>query len=131
MTFEGREIALSGSALKVIAVVSMTIDHVALYVMADNLGMQDLWLYDVLRGVGRPAFPIFAFLVVEGYLHTHHINNYVMTLLLSAFVSEIPWNLLGQHDSHKCIVYLVAGAYFHFHYGQVSETIMNANYSFL
>lgn len=100
---------LSGSALKVIAVISMTIDHVALYVMAENLGMQDLWLYDVLRGVGRLAFPIFAFLVVEGYLHTHNIYKYVMTLLLTAFVSEIPWNLLGQHDSHNVLFTLLLG----------------------
>ena len=46
---------LSGSALKVIAVISMTIDHVALYVMAGHMGMQDQWPYDVLRGVGRLA----------------------------------------------------------------------------
>lgn len=61
---------LSGSALKVIAVISMTIDHVALYVMAGHMGMQDQWLYDVLRGVGRLAFPIFAFLAIEGFFHT-------------------------------------------------------------
>ena len=100
---------LSGSALKVIAVISMTIDHVALYVMAENLGMQNLWLYDVLRGVGRLAFPIFAFLVVEGYLHTHNIYKYVMSLLLAAFVSEIPWNLSGQHDSHNVLFTLLLG----------------------
>lgn len=100
---------LSGSALKVIAVISMTIDHVALYVLARHMGMQDLWLYDVLRSVGRLAFPIFAFLVVEGYLHTHNIYNYVMTLLLAAFVSEIPWNLLGEHDSHNVLYTLLSG----------------------
>ena len=64
---------LSGSALKVIAVISMTIDHVALYVLAGYLSMQELWLYDVLRGIGRQAFPIFAFLVIEGFYHTHNM----------------------------------------------------------
>lgn len=56
---------LSGSALKAIAIISMTIDHVALYVMAGHMGMQDQWLYDVLRGVGRLAFPIFAFWLLK------------------------------------------------------------------
>ena len=63
----------SGSALKVIAVISMTIDHIALYVMARNLHIQEFWLYEVLRGFGRLAFPIFAFLVIEGFFHSHNV----------------------------------------------------------
>lgn len=100
---------LSGSTLKVIAVISMTIDHMALYAMAGHLGMQDLWSYGVLRSVGRIAFPIFAFLAVEGYRHTRNINKYMRTLLLTAFVSEIPWYLLGQHDSHNVLFTLLLG----------------------
>lgn len=100
---------LSGSTLKAIAVISMTIDHVALYVMAGHLDKQDLWPYDVLREVGRLAFPVFAFLVVEGYHHTRNLKRYVMNLLLTALVSEIPWFLLGQYDSHNVLFTLLLG----------------------
>lgn len=100
---------LSGSTLKAIAVISMTIDHVALYVMAGHLDKQDLWPYDVLREVGRLAFPVFAFLVVEGYHHTRNLKRYVMNLLLTALVSEIPWYLLGQYDSHNVLFTLLLG----------------------
>lgn len=100
---------LSGSALKVIAVISMTIDHVALYVLAGYLSMQDVWLYDVLRGIGRLAFPIFAFLVVEGYRHSHNLKRYMAVLLMAAIISEIPWFLLGQYDSHNVLFTLLLG----------------------
>ena len=100
---------LSGSALKIIAVISMTIDHVALYVLAGHLGMQDVWLYDVLRGIGRLAFPIFAFLVVEGYRHTHNLKRYMVVLYMAAIISEIPWFLLGQYDSHNVLFTLLLG----------------------
>ena len=100
---------LSGSALKVIAVISMTIDHVALYVLAGYLRMQDVWLYDVLRGIGRLAFPIFAFLVIEGFFHTHNIVRYMATLLIFALLSEIPWYLLRQCGSHNVLFTLLLG----------------------
>lgn len=49
---------LSGSALKVIALISMVIDHVALYLME-----QGTLLYETMRCIGRIAFPVFAFLI--------------------------------------------------------------------
>ena len=100
---------LSGSTLKVIALVSMTIDHVACYVMGNAMGLQDSWLYDCLRGVGRLAFPIFAFLVVEGYRHTHNIKRYMDVLFMAAIISDIPWFLLGQYDSHNVLFTLLLG----------------------
>lgn len=52
---------LSGSALKVIAMISMVIDHVALYLMEHGTV-----LYETMRCVGRIAFSVFAFLIAEG-----------------------------------------------------------------
>lgn len=100
---------LSGSTLKVIALVSMTIDHVTYHVMGNAMGLQDSWQYDCLRGVGRLAFPIFAFLVVEGYRHTHHLGKYAAALFLTAVISEIPWYLLGETDSHNVLFTLLLG----------------------
>ena len=66
--------ALSGSALKVIAVISMTIDHVALYVMAENLG-QRLQLYYLVKKS--------TFLLTKSYNY-HYIplkNVYICTII--------------------------------------------------
>ena len=51
---------LSGSALKIIAVVSMVVDHCAYYLMDGNT-----MAYEVMRCSGRIAFPVFAFLVTS------------------------------------------------------------------
>lgn len=100
---------LSGSALKVIAVVSMTIDHVAYYILDQQLGMDDTWLYETMRCIGRLAFPIFAFLIVEGYHHTRHIGRYMLALLMTAIISEIPWQMLGNEGSHNVVFTLLLG----------------------
>ena len=55
------------------------------------------------------AFPIFCFLIVEGYLHTHSLRRYMITLLVTAAISEIPWYLLGNHDSHNVVFTLFLG----------------------
>jgi len=46
-----------------------------------------------LTCVGRIAFPIFAFQIVEGYFHTGNLKNYMLRLLLFAVLSELPFNL--------------------------------------
>ena len=98
---------LSGSWLKVIAMVSMLIDHVTSVILRYNpvfteplitLGHQSITWYFLLRSVGRLAFPIFCFLLVEGFLHTHNRWKYGRNLLVFAFISEIPFNL--THGGH-------------------------------
>jgi len=90
---------LSGSGLKIIAVISMLIDHCAATFLADSdiavfsVEGYTLTLYWLLRYIGRLAFPIFCFLIVEGFVHTSDRKKYGRNLLLFAFASEIPWNL--------------------------------------
>ena len=76
---------LDATALKIIAVVSMTIDHTG-YVLFPHT----MWL----RCIGRLAFPLYAFLIVQGFLHTHDVRKYLARLGLLAVVSEIPFNLM-------------------------------------
>ena len=49
---------------------------------------------DWLTCIGRLAYPIFAFMIVEGYFHTGNLKNYVGRLALFAVISEIPFNLM-------------------------------------
>ena len=88
MNFEGKERALSGSALKLIAMAAMVIDHVAIVFFCYNPEYGTS--YELMRTIGRISYPVFAFLLVEGFLHTHDFGRYAKRLLYFAVVSEIP-----------------------------------------
>lgn len=97
------EFGLSGSALKVIAMISMVIDHIALYLMEHGT-----LLYETMRCVGRIAFPVFAFLIAEGFIHTRSRYRYFFILLGFAVISEIPWFLLNGADGTHNVMFTLA-----------------------
>ena len=87
---------LSGSTLKIIAMVTMLIDHIGAAVLARMIiaGNADLYdAYRTLRMIGRIAFPIFCFLLIEGFQHTKNAKKYAERLFLFAAISEIPFDL--------------------------------------
>lgn len=87
---------LSGSTLKIIAMVTMFIDHIGAAVLARMIIAGNVELYDtyqVFRLIGRVAFPIFCFLLVEGFTHTRNAGKYATRLCLFAAFSEIPFDL--------------------------------------
>lgn len=91
---------LSGTTLKWIAVISMLIDHTAEVLINHNAALTDpIWaqIYVLMRGIGRIAFPIYAFLLVEGFLHTRDVKKYLARMLTFAVVSEIPFDLAVFH----------------------------------
>ena len=94
---------LSGSALKLLAVVSMLIDHLAVFYWYSVPSLQVVWFtighraftpLVLMRLFGRLAFPLFAFLIVEGFVYTHSRKRYGLNLAIFALISEIPWNLV-------------------------------------
>lgn len=94
---------ISGSTLKLVAIIAMFIDHAAAIILARvllggaeglmrmDMGMYRLYL--VMRLIGRLGFPIFCYLLIEGFLHTRNLKKYAGRLLLFALVSEIPFDL--------------------------------------
>lgn len=90
---------ISGSVLKWIAIVSMLIDHIGAVLLGKNLngyaaeygGINAV--YDICRTIGRISFPIFCFLLVEGFCHTGNVKKYMQRLFLFAVLSELPFDL--------------------------------------
>ena len=100
---------LSGTALKTIACITMLIDHIGASCLEAGIlmpqlntgtlsrsAMDQLSLFQldrVLRFTGRLAFPIFCFLLVEGFVHTHDVKKYATRLFLFGLISEVPFDL--------------------------------------
>ncbi len=70
--------------LKCIAITSMLIDHIGAVLFPQ---------YEFLRIIGRLAFPIFAYLLVEGFFYTRDVKKYLLRLGLFALISEVPFDL--------------------------------------
>ena len=101
--------SFSGTALKTIACITMLVDHIGASCIEAGLLLPELergevsggaWdqlslfqLDRVLRFTGRLAFPIFCFLLVEGFVHTHNVKGYLGRLVLFGLVSEVPFDL--------------------------------------
>ena len=100
---------MSGYILKLIAMVTMLIDHGTAILISPSHP-----LYIIGRSIGRLSFPIFCFLIVEGLLHTRNIKKYLFRLLMFAFISEIPFNFAfynprinDEHIYHQNIFFIL------------------------
>ncbi|MEG2123381.1 MAG: TraX family protein [Clostridium sp.] len=88
----------TGTTLKLIAMTIMLIDHMGTALIQKGVMSTDYnesWymVAILMRLVGRLAFPIFAFLLVEGFLHTHDVKRYFLNLAVFAVISEVPFDL--------------------------------------
>lgn len=107
---------MSSSTLKILAIVSMLIDHTGA-VLLERILIQRGWYSAAWQGedalsqfyhdnlflystffimryiIGRWAFPIFCFLLVEGFSHTRSVLKYACRLGIFALLSEVPFNL--------------------------------------
>ena len=75
---------MSSFVLKIIALISMLFDH---------LGYTIFGKFTFMNYIGRLSFPIFAFGITEGYIHTKNIKQYFFRLGIFAFISQIPYML--------------------------------------
>ena len=72
---------ITSFTLKIIAIICMLIDHatVALYYFIPS---EMNYIYDIGRGIGRIAFPLFCFMIVEGLYHTRNKLRYLGSLVM-------------------------------------------------
>lgn len=95
MTKTDSPVRVTSAVLKIVALVTMTLDHAGhVFIIPLMYGSHPVpWLYFALRTVGRVAFPLYAFMLSEGCRHTKNIQKYLLRMAVFAAVSEIPFNL--------------------------------------
>lgn len=100
---------LTSFGIKLVAILTMLVDHAAVILvwgqyldvrMSIGTTAALPWadLYSVMRIVGRVAFPLFCFLLAEGFAHTHSRPKYAWRLFLFALISEWPFDF-ALYDS--------------------------------
>ena len=79
-----KKLFLDNFWLKIVAIISMTISHVGSFLLYFGYVPYDSNTYFILQIIGKIAFPIFVFLLIEGLNHTHSRKNYLTRLLIGA-----------------------------------------------
>ena len=97
-TIQTKKPGIPGSTLKIIAIITMFIDHLAASLIELHMPMDSPaspWFITdiIMRLIGRLGFPLFVFLLVEGSHYTKNKVNYLRNMLIFALVSEIPFDL--------------------------------------
>ena len=81
---------LNSNILKTIAVISMTMDHIA-WAIFPGFSMHPIAI--IMHILGRIACPIFCYFMVQGYIHTKNFKKYFSRILIFALISHIPYVL--------------------------------------
>lgn len=79
---------LNSNHLKIIAIIAMTIDHIA-----DLLypGMPNIFISNVMHIIGRLTAPIMFFFICEGYYYTKDVKKYISRLFIFALISHFAY----------------------------------------
>lgn len=81
---------LNSNALKIVAIIAMTIDHLAWLIFP----IYDTSFLPVLMHIiGRITCPIMCFFIAEGYYHTKNLKKYILRLFIFALISHVPYML--------------------------------------
>jgi len=85
------KISLNSNQLKIIAIITMIIDHIGYYfsfILTD-------YIYITCRIIGRISMPIFVFLVIQGYFHTKNLKKYIFRVFTLAVVTQCILLIIG------------------------------------
>lgn len=96
-------IVMSSLTLKIIAVVTMLVDHVGFLFFPEE---------EIFRIIGRISFPLFAFLIAEGFIKTKDVKEYLKRLSIFAVISQVPFfffeRVAGLSGIHLNILFTLA-----------------------
>ncbi len=80
---------ISSAVLQWVAAFTMVIDHIGLYLLYQTPA------YEPMRIIGRIAFPLYVFMLTEGFRHTRQHDKYFWRIIIFAFISQLPHDLIG------------------------------------
>lgn len=100
---------LDSNSIKIIAIIAMTIDHIAWVVFP---GYPHAWLPVILHMIGRIACPIMCYFIAEGYHHSQNIRKYTQRLFVFAVVSHFAYIFFSAN-------YVDWKSFIPFYYGQL------------
>lgn len=132
---------LSGAQVKGIAVVSMVIDHIGGYVVRNwfmlsnynimtsetaNIHMLFYWIIKVCDVLGSIAFPLYCFLIAEGFFHSKAPKSYALRMFGFAILAEIPFNLVHgmslSYPSLQNVMFTLAVSILTLYAASISDT---------
>lgn len=82
---------MTSFVLKIIALITMLFDHIG-YIIFHR--------FSFMNYIGRLSFPLFAFMITEGFTHTKNLRKYFYRLLIFAVISQIPYMLFVSNFSN-------------------------------
>jgi len=96
------KISLNINQLKIIAIVTMIIDHIGYYF---EPYLNDV-IYYILRAIGRISMPIFAYMLVQGFFHTSNLKKYIFRIFSFAIVTQLAIFIVSifDNDSSRLVV---------------------------
>ncbi|WP_419871010.1 TraX family protein [Chryseobacterium sp. CT-SW4] len=102
---------LNSYHLKIIALMTMIIDHIGAIFYPDLV---------FLRIIGRVAFVLYAFMLVEGVYHTNNIHKYIKKIFIWALLSEVPFDIafygtpfyFGHQNIYFTLLISILGIYY-------------------
>lgn len=88
ITDSNKKLKINREVLKIVAMLSMLIDHIAA-----GLIPKTLMVYGVMRLIGRIAMPLYAFMIAEGLYYTRNKWKYTGRVALVGLIAVVPYNL--------------------------------------
>lgn len=92
-----QKISLNSNQIKIIAIITMIIDHVGYYFESH---MQN-YIYIALRIIGRVSMPLFSFLIVQGFFYTKNLKKYILRIFSVALITQLSIFLVSMLDKNR------------------------------
>ena len=92
-----KNISIDRNTLKIIAVITMIIDHIGYYFAAYIPSS----IYVILRIIGRISMPIFCYLLVQGFFYTSNLKKYILRIFIVAIITQVAIFGVSIYDNNS------------------------------